>query len=119
MEAENYPFDDGYLVKPKTIRLSCFRGRFAALTASQVEDFGLQAILERMNSFITLLRPAAVDLAVWGFFSGVSDAGGGRFHFIFYFVFKVSNYNFHFSNFDLQECNSKNIRMRDLGKVKT
>ena len=37
-------------------------------------------------------RGASVDLAVRVFFSGVSDAGGGRFHFIFYFFFKVSMY---------------------------
>ena len=35
--------------------MSSFQGRFAALTASRVEDFGLQAILEKMTSFITPL----------------------------------------------------------------
>ena len=35
--------------------MSSFQGRFAALTASQVEDLGLQAILEKMNSLITPL----------------------------------------------------------------
>ena len=35
--------------------MSSFQGREAALTASQVEDFGLQAILEKMNSLITPL----------------------------------------------------------------
>ena len=37
----------------KIIYLTSFQGRFAALTASQVEDFGLQAILEKMNSLNT------------------------------------------------------------------
>ena len=32
-----------------------------------------------------VIRGAAVDFLVKVFFSGVSDAGGGRFHFIFYF----------------------------------
>ena len=35
--------------------LTSFRGRFATSTASQVEDFGLQAILEKVNSLNTLL----------------------------------------------------------------
>ena len=37
------------------LHLTTFRGRFAAPTASQVEDFGLQAILEKMNSLNTPL----------------------------------------------------------------
>ena len=39
-------------LKPRILHLSCFQGR-EALTASQVEDFGLQAMLEKTNSFIT------------------------------------------------------------------
>ena len=37
------------------LHLSSFQGHFAVLTASQVEDFGLQAILEKMNSLIAPL----------------------------------------------------------------
>ena len=53
------------------LHLSSFQGREAALTASWVEDFGLQAILEKMNSLIT---PWFVDnLGYFKHFSKIFD----------------------------------------------
>ena len=37
---------------------------------------------------LSVIRAAAVDLWFRVFFSGVSDAGGGRFHFMIYIFFK-------------------------------
>ena len=42
-------------LKPKILYLRSRQGRFAALKATQMEDFGLQAILEKRNSLISPL----------------------------------------------------------------
>ena len=59
-------------LKSKILHLTSLRGRFKALTASQVEDFGLQAILEKMNPLITPLVSAPF-LEISNIFGNVFD----------------------------------------------
>ena len=49
-----HPFQN--FMKPQILSLTSFLGREAAQTASQVEDFGLPAILEKMNFLFTPLN---------------------------------------------------------------